>query len=139
MTTPLTIDDLLAATQTIAMEARTQTATGQVAIGAVLINRLKRPNYFKCFSIWEVCHAPWQFSCWNNSADKNLETVMMMRLHDPAMIAAMKAFLIAFEGTDPTNGADHYFADYINTPNWAKIETKTVQIGTHIFYKIAKG
>lgn len=137
--TTLSIDDLIAATQTIAMEARTQSVNGQVAVGAVLLNRLSRPKYFKCSTIWEVCHAPWQFSCWNNSSDKNLEVVMMMRLHDRSMITAMKAFLTAFEGTDPTWGADHYFADYIAPPNWAKPENKTIQIDTHIFYKIAKG
>lgn len=139
MTTPLSIDDLLAATQTIAMEARTQSINGQIAVGAVLLNRLKRPKYFKCSSIWEVCHAPWQFSCWNNSSDKNLEAVMNMMLNNPVMIESMKAFLTAFEGVDPTNGADHYFADYIAAPDWAKPKNKTIQIGTHIFYKIALG
>ncbi len=36
---------------------------------------------------------------------------------------------------DITNGADHYFADSIPMPEWAKSMTATAKIGHHSFYR----
>jgi spore germination cell wall hydrolase CwlJ-like protein len=35
---------------------------------------------------------------------------------------------------DITDGATHYHADYIDSPRWASLRDKTMQIDTHIFY-----
>lgn len=42
-----------------------------------------------------------------------------------------------YYGNDPdlTNGADHYFADSISMPEWAKNMTATAKIGRHNFYR----
>lgn len=37
---------------------------------------------------------------------------------------------------DPTGGADHYYADTIPPPKWAKGRTPTTKIGRHVFYKL---
>ena len=36
---------------------------------------------------------------------------------------------------DITDGATHYYADYIDSPKWAYQKKKTVKIDTHIFYR----
>ena len=40
------------------------------------------------------------------------------------------------ELSDPTNGADHYYADYIATPDWARGENMIANIGVHLFYQL---
>ena len=37
---------------------------------------------------------------------------------------------------DITLGANHYFANWIDTPSWAKGHKPTVEIGKHRFYKL---
>jgi len=41
------------------------------------------------------------------------------------------------EISDPTNGATHYHADYVN-PSWADPRKKTVIIGRHAFYRLVE-
>lgn len=142
-----TFDDILAATQTILGEARAEPWIGQVAVAYVLLNRLQRPQYFKCQSIFEVCHKPLQFSMWNNSEDKNLEIVMAIPMSDKRFLTAMAAFLVAasLQLPDPTYGADHYHTiekpGYAKTwpPVWAEEIKKTIDINAHRFYRLAKG
>lgn len=144
---PPTLDDLITSAQTIAMEGRSESYDGQLAIADVLINRLLRPKYFKCETLWEVCHKPLQFSCWNNSPDRNLEIVMAMPIGHPMMITAFAAITTALrrfsaegwlKNTNFSGGADHYHTHAVN-PNWADKTKITRVIGSHIFYKLADG
>lgn len=87
-------------------------------------------------SIKSVCLKPYQFSCWNkNDANstlcKNVDTtdknfVMALEIAKSAKSGALKDFL---------NGANHYFADYIKKPDWAKDMKFCITIGHHNFYK----
>lgn len=141
----ISIDDLLAGVQTILGEARAEPYTGQLAVAWVLINRLKRPEYFKADSIYKVCHAPLQFSMWNNSPDNNLEITMGIQLMSPAFLTALHALLGAITGVapDPTNGADHYHTiakpGYASVwpPKWADNSKWTTTLNAHRFYKLA--
>lgn len=140
-----TIDDLMAGAYTIIGEARTEPYTGQLAVAWVLVNRLKRPQYFKAFSIFDVCHAPLQFSMWNNSSDRNLEITMAIPLTSQIFLTAMHALLGAITGIapDPTNGADHYHTvakpGYAKDwpPNWADNSKWTTTLNAHRFYRLA--
>src|SRR5690606_17406987 len=49
---------------TIYGEARNQTILGQVAVGCVIRNRLKKISSYEA-SYKKVCLKPKQFSCWN--------------------------------------------------------------------------
>lgn len=135
----INIEDLLTAAQTIVMEAGNESYQGQVAVAWVLANRLDRPMYFKQSTLWGVCHAPLQFSCWNNSLDRNLETTMALPFSHPRILEALSIVIRVFLGRepDPTRGADHYFATYIPRPNWANESEFTAQVGVHRFYKLA--
>ena len=46
---------------------------------------------------------------------------------------------MAGEIADPTGGADHYYADYIAAPKWARGRTPTARIGRHLFFRLGLG
>lgn len=134
-----TLEDYLTAAQTIVMEAGQEPTPGQIAVAWVLRHRLVREHYFKQSTLWGVCHAPAQFSCWNNSPDRNLETVMALPYSDRRVLTALQIIIRVFLGIEPdfSRGADHYHADYIVKPSWAKQNKVTTHIGHHIFYRLA--
>lgn len=54
---------------------------------------------------------------------------------NPAAISAAEAaWELARQPGDPTNGADHYHANYVN-PGWASAMPSTGDYGNHMFYK----
>ena len=77
----------------------------------------------------EVCLQKWQFSCWNGMVIE--DQIAKAKKHPRWQIAKN----ILGSDTNYVKGADHYHADYIDDPYWAKSLTKTVKIGKHIFYK----
>ena len=77
----------------------------------------------------EVCLQKWQFSCWNGMVIE--DQIAKAKKHPRWKIAKN----ILGSDTNYVKGADHYHADYIDDPYWAKSLTKTVKIGKHIFYK----
>lgn len=79
----------------------------------------------------EVCLQKWQFSCWNG---KDVDATVAKAKKHPRYKEAMKIVDTA-QMTNYTNGADHYYAEYIREPYWASSLTRTVRIGQHIFYK----
>lgn len=133
------LEDLLTAAQTIVMEARNEPYLGRVAVAWVMRHRLERQHYFKQSTLWGVCHAPYQFSCWGNYPDKNLELVMLMPFSHPTILDALAILIRVFAGLekDESKGADHYYADGIPAPNWTYGQKETIKIGHHHFYKLA--
>ena len=111
-------------------------AGGEYHVGAlegvyeVIMNRAEKRKMTPA----EVCLQKWQFSCWNGHADgiKALEdTIARAKKHPRWKIAKN----ILGRDTNYVKGADHYHADYIDKPYWAKSMKVTVKIGKHIFYK----
>ena len=104
---------------------------GQVAVAAVVLNRVRSPRYPN--TVPDVAHQPWQFSCYNPD--------VRARLYDgPIRADALQAARDAAAGYDPTDGATHYFNPYLVQPSWAKSLKFLVRIGTgqretHDFYK----
>ena len=116
---------------TIIMEAGGEYHVGALeGVYEVIKTRAKKRNK----TLAQVCLQRKQFSCWNGKADgiKALEdTIAQAKKHPRWTIAAN----VLGTSTNFTNGADHYYADYIAEPYWAASMTQTVKIGKHIFFK----
>lgn len=111
-------EDLLA--RLISAEAGGESYTGQVAVGAVVLNRV-RSNIFPN-TIYGVTYERWQF-----------EPVMNGWINNPASDSAKKAARDALNGWDPTGGALYFF-------NWRTVSNSflwslpyKVTIGNHRF------
>ena len=116
---------------TIIMEAGGEYHVGALeAVYEVIMNRAKKRK----MTLAEVCLQKWQFSCWNGKANGiiALEATITKAKKHPRWKTAEK---ILGTSTNFTNGADHYYADYIDAPYWAASMTQTVKIGKHIFFK----
>lgn len=127
--------DLDTMARTVFGEARGESDAGKIAVAHVILNRAKVPG--KTWwgdTIAEVCHKPWQFSCWN-PGDPNREAVEAVTLDDPVFRACVRACLAALDGADPTGGATHYHVRGLSA-KWARGKTPCATIGNHLFYCI---
>lgn len=114
--------DLLA--RLINGEARGETYKGQVAVGAVVMNRVKSPKFPN--TIAGVIYQKGQFSCVtdgqiNKPIDKN-STVY-------------KAAKEALNGSDPTNGALYFYNPKTTKSKWLFTLKTVATIGSHRFAK----
>jgi spore germination cell wall hydrolase CwlJ-like protein len=111
---------------TIILEAGGEYQVGALeAVYEVIMNRAKKRKKTPA----QVCLQKWQFSCWNGKDIQ--ENIAKAKKHPRWEIVKN----ILGKETNYTNGADHYHADYIDDPYWAKSMKVTVKIGKHIFYK----
>ncbi len=110
--------DLLA--RLISAEARGEPYTGQVAVGAVVLNRVKSPAFPNTLS--GVIYQSGAFTCitdgqfWGTVAD-----------------SAYKAARDAMNGWDPSGGAIYYFNPNTATSSWIWSRTVLAVIGNHYF------
>lgn len=119
-----TEEDVNLLAKIINAEAYSEPYEGKVAVGAVVVNRLKTGRYGS--TIKDVIYAGCQFTvvC-NGAADK-------LAVREDSLRAAMEAL----KGADPTGGA-LYFTNLRTTPNasfWKRL-TKTATIGRHTFFR----
>lgn len=110
--------DLLA--HVIYAEARGEKFEGQVAVGAVVLNRVQDPHFPK--TIRGVIYQKGAFTA---VADNQI----LLKPDAEAYRAAEEAL----EGVDPTNGALYYFNPKLATDNWIRSLPVVKQIGNHIF------
>ena len=112
--------DLLA--RLINGEARGETYEGQVAVGAVVLNRVKSPKFPNTIS--GVIYQKGQFSCVKDGQfNKPIEK-------DSTVYKAAKE---AISGADPTNGALYFYNPKTTKSKWL-FSLKTVKtIGSHRF------
>lgn len=103
-------------------EARGESYTGQVAIGAVVLNRVKNSKFPNTIS--GVIYQPYAFTAVNDG-QINLEPNS----------TAYKAAKDALSGWDPTYGSLYYFNPKTATSSWIWSRQQTVTIGNHIFCK----
>jgi len=101
-------------------EARGENFEGQVAVGAVVLNRLKDPRFPK--TIRDVVYQEGAFTAVD---DKQIQL-------DPND-QSYKAAEAALAGQDPTNGALFYFNPRIATDHWIKSRAVIKRIGNHTF------
>ncbi len=103
-------------------EARGESYVGQVAVGAVVMNRIKSSSFPNTMA--GVIYQSYAFTAVadgqiNLSPDAN----------------AKKAAQDAMNGWDPTYGAIYYYNPRTATSQWIFSRTTTVTIGNHVFAK----
>lgn len=101
-------------------EARGEPYTGQVAVGAVILNRVRHPSFPN--TIAGVIYQPLAFTA---VADKQIYL-------EPTE-TSFKAARDALNGWDPTGGAIYYWNPITATSKWIWTRTPTVKIGKHWF------
>lgn len=101
-------------------EARGEPYTGKVAVGAVVLNRVKSSKFPNTIS--GVIYQPWAFTCVNDG-QINLEP------NDECLRAARDAM----NGWDPTYGCLYYYNPSTATSKWIWSTKTVVKIGKHVF------
>lgn len=104
----------------ISAEARGEPYTGQVAVGAVVLNRVEHPSFPSTVS--GVIYQNGAFSClYDGQFDK------------PVADSAYKAARDAINGWDPSGGAIYYFNPSTATSKWIWSRPHITTIGKHRF------
>jgi spore germination cell wall hydrolase CwlJ-like protein len=133
---PIPKDGLQCMAENIYYEAATQSYAGKIAVGQVVLNRLKAPGYPNtiCGVIYEGSHNEHTTQCqfsWtcapHNGIDKK-------SLYWEQSLNAAKELLSRKDMVDITEGATAYHADYVS-PKWSKTLQFVTQIDQHIFYR----
>lgn len=131
-------DDVDIMARTIYGEARGESVNGRIAVGWVIRNRAQRsPKYNWSDNIASVCMQKYQFSCWNEN-DPNRGKLLSVEKSDTLFSECLEIAAKVLEGQlpDKSNGADHYYADYIDPPNWSNENKLVAQIGVHLFFRL---
>ena len=104
----------------ISAEARGESYEGQVAVGAVVMNRIAHPSFPNTLS--GVIYQRGAFSCLNDG-----------QFDQPVAQSAYSAARDAMNGYDPTGGAIYYFNPATATSKWIWSRPLIVTIGKHRF------
>ena len=128
-----TFDDMTVMAGTLWGGARNQGDEGMIAVGHVILNRVKAKSWYGD-SVKGVCLKAWQFSCWNDN-DPNKEKILALDYSDDAFCKAVTIsyYLLKNKIDDPTNGSTHYHTTTIS-PKWVEDKQPTVVLGDHMFY-----
>lgn len=129
-------DDIDVLARTLWGEARgEQQPNGMEAVASVILNRVRARRFPN--NIRDVIFQRSQFSAWNQS-DPNRPRMLRVNDRDPQFRQALEIAQRATAGklVDRTGGADHYHANWIATPSWARGRTPTARIGRHVFYRL---
>lgn len=119
-TTTQSSSDLNLLAKCIYAEARGESYVGQVAVGAVILNRVKSKSFPN--TIAGVIYQPWAFTCVNDG-----------QINLSPNQTAIKAAQDALNGWDPTYGAIYYYNPSTATSSWIWSRKTTIQIGKHVF------
>ena len=119
--------DDVAPIATILLEAQNQPLEGQIAVGEVIRNRMKKRGQ----TASQVCRARKQFSCWNLASfyEPRLRLATTASWDKAAMAWELSAT------SNLTHNAEFYFNPRLAKPSWARKMVKTVSIGGHDFYR----
>jgi len=112
--------DLYLLAKCIYAEARGEPYVGQVAVGAVILNRVRSSSFPNTIS--GVIYQPWAFTCVYDG-QINLEP------NNTAYQAARDAL----NGWDPTYGSIYYYNAATATSSWIFSRETTLVIGKHTF------
>ncbi len=105
-------------------EARGEPYEGQVAVGAVIINRTRDPKFPK--TIAGVIYQPGAFTAVSDG---------QINIPIGAKSQALKAARDALNGWDPTNGCIYYWNPATATSKWIWSRKVVKKIGKHYFAK----
>lgn len=115
-----TQEDLEMMAKAVYGEARGESYTGQVAIAAVILNRLNSSEFPA--NIKDVIFQPWAFTAVHDG---------QYNLNPNA--TAMRAVRDAINGQDPTGGALYYWNPVTATNKWVWTRPIIKTIGKHVF------
>ena len=110
--------DLLA--RVISAEARGEPYSGQVAVGAVILNRVEHPSFPN--TVAGVVYQPGAFTCMVDG-----------QIDQPVADSAYRAARDALNGADPSGGAIYYFNPSTATSGWIWSRPLIKVIGKHRF------
>ena len=103
-------------------EARGEPYKGQVAVAAVVLNRVSNPNFPNSIS-----GVIYQSGAFDVVSDGQINLIPNS--------TAKKAAQDALNGWDPTSGCIYYFNPNTATSKWIWSRPQVMQIGKHIFCK----
>lgn len=116
-------DSLYLLARMIAAEARGEPYNGQVAVGAVIINRVEHPSFPNT-----LAGVLYQNGAFSSVDDGNFATVIIT---DSARRAAQDAL----NGSDPSGGAIYFYNPAKSTSKWIFSRPVICTIGKHVFAK----
>ncbi len=116
----VTSSDLYLLAKCVHAEARGEPYVGQVAVAAVILNRVKDAAFPNTIS--GVIYQPWAFTAVNDG-QINLEPNS----------TAYQAAQDALNGWDPTYGCLYYYNPVTATSKWIFTRQTVVTIGKHVF------
>jgi spore germination cell wall hydrolase CwlJ-like protein len=106
-------------------ESEGEPYTGQVAVAASILNRLKDPRYPNTVPgiVYQVDNGRYQYS-----------PVLDGRINLPPTSSAYKAVQAALTGWDPSNGANGFYNPGRTNSQWVRSHPVTARIGNHVFF-----
>lgn len=113
-------NDVYVLSKIITGEARGESYLGQVAVGAVVVNRTKSPNFPN--TVYGVIFEPGAF-----------DAVSDGQYYRPSASSAVRAARVAINGWDPTGGAFYYWNPAKATSRWIWSRPIIARIGRHVF------
>lgn len=112
--------DVALLAKVISAEARGEPYVGQVAVGAVILNRIEHPSFPSTLA--GVVYQPGAFSCMDDG-----------QIDQPVAESARRAAQEALGGSDPSGGAIYYFNPSTATSSWIWSRPLIKVIGKHRF------
>ncbi|OPZ63789.1 MAG: Spore cortex-lytic enzyme precursor [Firmicutes bacterium ADurb.Bin506] len=119
--------DIYLLAQLVTAESAGEPYTGQVAVAATVLNRIKNPTYPSTVSgvIYQVIDGKYyQFS-----------PVLDGRINNTPTQSALKAVQEAMSGWDPSYGAVGFYNPTKTSNYWVASRPVTTVIGAHVFFK----
>lgn len=113
-------NDVYVLSKIISGEARGESYLGQVAVGAVIINRVKNPNFPN--SVYGVVFEPGAFTAVSDG-----------QYYSPPSASSVKAAQAAINGWDPSGGSLYYWNPSTATSRWIWSRKIIARIGKHVF------
>lgn len=113
-------DDVALLARVVSAEARGEPYTGQVAVAAVILNRIEHPSFPNTLA--GVIYQPGAFSCLTDGG-----------INAPVADSAYKAVRDAINGWDPSGGAIYYYNPVKSTNKWIFSRPIITTIGEHRF------
>ena len=104
----------------ISAEARGEPFEGQVAVGAVVLNRVEHPSFPDTLA--GVIYQPGAFTAITDG-----------QIREPVTESARRAALEALAGSDPSGGAIYYYNPDKTANRWIRTRPVIKRIGNHLF------
>ncbi len=104
----------------ISAESRNEPYIGQVAVGAVILNRIEHPSFPNTLA--GVVYQPGAFTCMVDG-----------QINEEVTQSSKNAAKAAMDGWDPSNGAIYYYNPNTATNQWIRSRPVVLTIGKHIF------